>query len=112
MIDQQIPITLCGTKLYLIFECIGINDDSILKFEFNKAFLRLDDADKYLNLINAYTCDEFYGLHKIIEHTMYPNPNTNSTFLHWNPELMKWTDDDIKFSVSIKEICNSLGLYI
>ena len=43
---------------------------------------------------------------------MYPNPNTNSTFLHWNPELMKWTDDDIKFSVSVKEICNSLGLYI
>ncbi len=132
MSSQNIPICLQGANIYLVFKLNILEDQISDNYVLVGSFQREDDANEFVNTMNS-----FETRFKVIKHKMLKTSNPNINILRWKEDLNAWIlpiyqtqcdegsqcDDDSdniitdnNFDnyqiVTVKEICNYLGLPI
>lgn len=92
--------------VFLVFECIWIEDGIYPEYKFSSAFFNLQDAENYLKRLRQRSKDYDY-LHKIIEHKIVKNEFGKPLF--WNKKYERWTDHGAFMTVSINQILKNLS---
>lgn len=100
---HDIPKYLENKILYIVFECIWMENGIYHEYKFHSVFFEEEEAIQCLNKINK----EFYNQHKIVKHLMQKNKLNSPLF--WNDKYNCWTDVGAFTSVSIKQIVDSIN---
>ena len=109
-ISNQIPQNLQNVQLYLVFECVWLEDGIVPEYKFSSAFTNESDAKTHVELIKSLS-KHFVNLHKIIPHIMCKNSfEITPGGLFWNNQYNCWTDQGAFKSVKISEIIHSLNV--
>ena len=108
-LPSLIPLYLQGIQLYLVFECVWLEDGIKPEYKFLGAFQKEDEASNYLTQFQKKDEASNYltQYHKIISHKMVLE--TTSIPLAWNNKYNCWTDNGAFTCVTINEIVQSLG---
>jgi hypothetical protein len=100
-----IPANLVDQYVYLVFECVYLEDGIYPEYIFDSAHFKELDANNRLSIIDSKNIF-LNPFNKIIYHQL--SFDITSKPLFWNPIYNSWTDKGAYISVSIAEIEKSL----
>jgi len=123
MTFTNIPYCLQGANLYLAIKYSLVDTNNHPEYELAGTFQREDDANEFISRMNSFE-DNNKCSYKLIPHKM--TKSSNSNLLLWNQEQGVWvlpkcesneitsdlSNDDNNLIITIKDVCNYLGLPI